>query len=272
MKKVFRISQIIILFGIIFLVFSFNVKSQTYQDSCLILAEEKFKSIDANPDSVMIDTCECSDIHWTDCKHLYSKQWYEITFPIGAIHLPAYPPDTTILITWEDVDTNFQDIRNGLYNMQNIFGNYILKKVYPQTSDSTKLGSRFFHVKFNNYIKIDSVVNYLKSISGIESGYRLRIIQYPDDVNDNNDVKFTEIFPNPVSDYIEIKIEDKLSESSKLSESFQIQIFDIYGKRITNLTPTLSKGEGVRIDVSLLPNGIYFLRIGTEVRKFVVMR
>jgi hypothetical protein len=39
-----------------------------------------------------------------------------------------------------------------------------------------------------------------------------------------------------------------------------------------NLTPTLSEGEGVvRLDVSSLSPGVYFVRVGDVVRKFVKM-
>ncbi len=38
---------------------------------------------------------------------------------------------------------------------------------------------------------------------------------------------------------------------------------------VTDLTPALSKGEGVRVDVSGLAPGVYFVRIGSEVWMFV---
>jgi hypothetical protein len=39
-----------------------------------------------------------------------------------------------------------------------------------------------------------------------------------------------------------------------------------------SLSPTLSEGEGVvRIDVSHLAPGVYFVRVGNFVRKFVKM-
>ena len=50
-----------------------------------------------------------------------------------------------------------------------------------------------------------------------------------------------------------------------------VQIFDVLGIEIKDLTPALSKGEGVRIDVSKLPAGVYFIKIGDKVEKFVKM-
>jgi hypothetical protein len=76
------------------------------------------------------------------------------------------------------------------------------------------------------------------------------------------------ISPNPVADYIEIVL-DNHTLKDVVSD---VRIFDILGieQSTPNLTPTLSKGEGVlRLDVSSLSPGVYFVRIGNEVRKFV---
>jgi parallel beta-helix repeat protein len=86
------------------------------------------------------------------------------------------------------------------------------------------------------------------------------------------------ISPNPASDYIEITVpavilsEAKSRNGVETSVAHPVLIFDILGMEITtpNLTPTLSKGEGaMRLDVSSLSPGIYFVRIGDVVKKFV---
>ncbi len=44
----------------------------------------------------------------------------------------------------------------------------------------------------------------------------------------------------------------------------------MYRERFANLTLTLSMLErAVRIDVSSLPSGVYFVRVGDKIRKFV---
>ena len=53
-----------------------------------------------------------------------------------------------------------------------------------------------------------------------------------------------------------------------VSDEFPIKIYSIFGEEV-NLTPALSKGEGERIDVSGLAPGVYFLRLGDVVSKFV---
>ncbi|MFH1051931.1 MAG: T9SS type A sorting domain-containing protein [bacterium] len=75
----------------------------------------------------------------------------------------------------------------------------------------------------------------------------------------------TIISPNPASEYIEIK----LSKSFELSESYSIEIFNVYSEQ---MTVGIQNFEPLRIDISGFPVGIYFLRIGDEIQKFVVIK
>ncbi|PKL86233.1 MAG: hypothetical protein CVV22_03480 [Ignavibacteriae bacterium HGW-Ignavibacteriae-1] len=59
------------------------------------------------------------------------------------------------------------------------------------------------------------------------------------------------------------------SEGFEPSEVSEIKILNMLGECVRNLTPTLSEGEGVRIDVSSLAPGMYFIRIGNKVQKFI---
>ena len=84
------------------------------------------------------------------------------------------------------------------------------------------------------------------------------------------------IFPNPADDFIEINVPRWRGQGVDLpplergSGGMSIRIYDVLGVEQFTLTPTLSlKGEGVRIDVSLLAPGVYFVRVGDMVRKFV---
>ena len=84
------------------------------------------------------------------------------------------------------------------------------------------------------------------------------------------------IKPNPAGDYITISIPENKYSNPTLKHgvdvaALNVQIFDMLGIEIKDLTPALSKGEGVRIDVSHLPVGVYFIRIGSMVEKFVKM-
>jgi photosystem II stability/assembly factor-like uncharacterized protein len=75
------------------------------------------------------------------------------------------------------------------------------------------------------------------------------------------------IHPNPTSEYITIS---KPSEGFKPSEGSDIKIFNMLGECVGEipLSPPLPKGE-TRIDISHLPRGVYYLRIGNRTQMFV---
>ncbi|MBX3044218.1 MAG: T9SS type A sorting domain-containing protein [Candidatus Kapabacteria bacterium] len=80
------------------------------------------------------------------------------------------------------------------------------------------------------------------------------------------------VYPNPASDYISIIISEINHRVNPMVD--KVQIFDMLGLEVIStpsaaLTPT---GEGnLRIDVSHLTAGVYFIRIGNKVEKFVKM-
>jgi hypothetical protein len=98
-------------------------------------------------------------------------------------------------------------------------------------------------------------------------------------VADSKDISGITISPNPATDYIEISYPPSREGAGGvspviLSEAKDLCIYDVLGMEFTtpNLTPTLSEGEGVvRLDVSHLSPGVYFVRVGNVVRKFVKM-
>ncbi len=90
-------------------------------------------------------------------------------------------------------------------------------------------------------------------------------------VNDNPFPEFT-VFPNPASDFIEISIPQNDHTLKGAVEG--IKIFNIFGEEVS--TPSLLRNatpqEGnLRIDVSALRPGVYFVRVGTQVGKLVKM-
>ena len=90
-------------------------------------------------------------------------------------------------------------------------------------------------------------------------------LQYQDITSVNN-IKYDKIniSPNPAEDYIDIAIADDRTPKNA------VKVYDILGNVVLTLTPTLSlKGEGVKVDVSGLPAGVYFVRVGGKMYKFV---
>jgi len=77
---------------------------------------------------------------------------------------------------------------------------------------------------------------------------------------DNVSVKDTEsllisLYPNPTRDILHIRTDELIS---------RVELSDVLGNVvIRDLTPTLSKGEGVSLNVEGLPAGMYFLKLYT---------
>ena len=79
-----------------------------------------------------------------------------------------------------------------------------------------------------------------------------------------NDIIIT---PNPTNDFIEI-----ISYNSLAAEN--ISVFNALGEpAIKNTSGIINQNDGAnkayRIDVSMLPAGIYFIRINNDIRKFI---
>jgi outer membrane protein assembly factor BamB len=85
-----------------------------------------------------------------------------------------------------------------------------------------------------------------------------------------NDNRISTISPNPSSDFIEISLERcRLSAGCTPSD---IKIYNIYGKCLYNYESRITKYEDVRIDISHLHIGLYFIQIGDYTDKFLVVR
>jgi hypothetical protein len=86
-----------------------------------------------------------------------------------------------------------------------------------------------------------------------------------------NEIPASEVFslsPNPAT--------NELTVQSSKSKVERIEMHNVVGEKAIDLTPTLSKGEEVRVDVSGLREGIYFVTLTDEngnkaVRKVVKM-
>ncbi len=88
--------------------------------------------------------------------------------------------------------------------------------------------------------------------------------------NEENSAIFS-ISPNPASGFIEITYSNGALSFLRMQES--VKIFNIFGEEVSTTPPFGHpfelKGESYKIDVSAFPPGVYFVRIGDKVGKFV---
>ncbi len=84
----------------------------------------------------------------------------------------------------------------------------------------------------------------------------------------NNSISLS---PNPATDFIEISVPE--NDHTLKSAVEGVRIFNVFGEEVTTTPPFGHpfelEGEALRIDVSALPPGVYFVRVGEKVGKFV---
>ncbi|MEI6090402.1 MAG: immunoglobulin domain-containing protein [bacterium] len=91
-------------------------------------------------------------------------------------------------------------------------------------------------------------------------------------ISDNENSRII-VTPNPAGDHIEISL-DRWSPSARWTPSKwdEIQIYNTLGECLINYELRITKYEKTRIDITYLPVGFYFIKIGNYTEKFVVMR
>ncbi len=137
--------------------------------------------------------------------------------------------------------------------------------VYSQT-EKDSIGS------IDILAKTFEISNFSERICIIDTMGNLIMIRTPDfrtDVNETSSIKnIFDISPNPATDFIEITY----STNKGVAEG--VRIYNVFGEEVS--TPSLLRNatpqEGnLKIDISGLPHGVYFVRVGEKVEKFVKM-
>jgi hypothetical protein len=124
--------------------------------------------------------------------------------------------------------------------------------------------------------KKDSTLEKIVDIGAYEYNYPIDVVS----VNDNDYLSTISIYPNPASDYIEISIPDNANHTMKSMVENGVQIFNTLGIEVGQSTLIVNSSDTngqagmlnlLRIDISNLPTGVYFIKIGDKVEKFVKM-
>jgi hypothetical protein len=73
-----------------------------------------------------------------------------------------------------------------------------------------------------------------------------------------------EIYPNPTSDFINIKLDNQITSNI---EGYNLEIYNQLGEKIKS--PFVLENESLRIDVSSLPKGIYLIKLNDKTYSFL---
>jgi hypothetical protein len=170
------------------------------------------------------------------------------------------------LIDLKDADNVYDDIyKIFLYQVDSQL-NYVSElQYYEHTYQNISQINHIHFIDNDNFIGI-----------GYKDRFKFYIAKFslkPTDVSETIYDKTTlSISPNPASDYIEITISNGArpngNEASPIASEY-IQIFNTLGEIVSSVELTPSPVQ--RIDISNLLSGIYFIKIGNKLEKFVKM-
>jgi plastocyanin len=122
--------------------------------------------------------------------------------------------------------------------------------------------------KTSNYTfnaTVADTIYFLCAVHG-PGGMKGKIIVLPATSVDNQ-TAVKAIYPNPANDFITVTL--KPSEGFEPSEGSAIQIYNTLGEIVLSVGTGRDLSE--RIDISNLPTGLYYIKIGSETAKFVKM-
>ena len=226
-----------------------------------------------NPDSVLVDTCG-ANIYPRPCSEgilwrryiTYARKWWSVRFLGDAIPLSAAPSDTVIEVGWRDIDPAYQELRSRFEMLEMRFGEFHLRKVYPADTDEVR--GREFRMRFDEYVNADSVNDMLEAIPGIIPQFTSAIgsVLGVEESGDGDIMQF-DLYPNPARNFIQIEIRDDGDESP-------IQIGNTSGLSASGIALEYLPGgsRAATVDISSLPQGMYYVRYHHHVRRFVIVR
>ena len=97
-----------------------------------------------------------------------------------------------------------------------------------------------------------------------------KLINTTTSILDNRYSTHARISPNPASEYIEINLDRWSHPSRWIPSGEEIKIYNTFGESLINYEFQITNyGENIKIDISHLPAGVYFIRIGMQGSKFV---
>jgi len=160
----------------------------------------------------------------------------------------------------------YQDIGDKYINIVSTSGG---PYGYIEYTKATKI----YSFKDSTYPRIH--LRTLPNSNSFAVSIRDTIILFGDPINgiDENSKNLGLILsPNPATDFLEISLSQP-SEGWQPSEGYHIAIYNVFGTKIPpRLTSSATPQEGnLRLDVSGLSPGVYFVKVGEKVGKFVKM-
>ena len=226
-------------------------------DSCLVLVVNT-----ANPDSVLIDTC---DLGRPAQQRWYAKRWFGIHFSFHAIAVPPAAPDAVIEVSWREIDGKYSALRDGFARIEDQFGTITLRKRSPEIGDSTHVASNSFLLRFDHVVNVDSALRALKAIQNVEALFMSPPVE---PTLMAHDYQSLEPEVNVMSDTPSMWV------IVRRAGRFPIAIYDLWGRCVAYLPRERSTdhSQTTRIAVTGFPSGRYFVVHGGRTTSILISR
>ena len=233
-------------------------------------------------------------------KNAITHTWDETSFPKRAPFDIVTNSVGDIFVGYHNNDYTsiYKSDNNGLTVSEITLPIIIKKMIVIDNESSSMMDDVILAADSSWYIISDSKINtsyesfpapqngltiwsltYNKSRNSIFAGYFYGLYELnlnTTSVNLRNPILNTfAIFPNPATEYIEIAVDVNPTVNRRVDEGAEIKIFNTLGECVmtapTALPSTGSGSGNFRIDVSHLPRGLYYVRIGNRTQMFVKM-
>ncbi|MEO6938700.1 MAG: T9SS type A sorting domain-containing protein [Candidatus Kapaibacterium sp.] len=231
--------------------FGIATESRAQVDPCLTLWKNVYPDY-PNPDSVMIDTCG-------GLRQMFAKRMFRIVFDYYAIFPTTVATHDTILeFSWNAIDSSFPAIRSAFHYLDTHGGTLHLLKQHAQISDTSDITRRVIGLTFDNYVPVDSIVQYLSAIPLV----KVTFISKPGVITRVNTTGppigvQLQIYPNPSRNWIRFEMTSKKGLAN-------VELHDICGRNMH--VPIIAEKNGhVSMDIHLLPEGVFVVSTGNEV-------
>ncbi|MFC2130967.1 T9SS type A sorting domain-containing protein [Bacteroidota bacterium] len=229
----------------------------------------------------IIDSCniniwepDCTNLLLDNCyyheeetaKRIFFKSCIYLWFDVEALSISPAPSDTIIEVDWRDIDTIYNEIRDGFQKLENEFGNVTLRKMYP---DITLIPEgQSFYIIFNEYVHMNSVYIKINNIekTNAEIDCLPKYINVIDPIS-NTDNFQTMAYPSPASNHLNIISKKRLLVSEICIYSYLGKIINTY--KIEYLSNSNDLNLYLINNLNLI-DGFYYIKIENQLIKFIV--
>jgi hypothetical protein len=211
-----------------------------------------YSSCSYNPDSVRVDSCLDSPTYRkTFAKRYFSLQLSPYFYPFDKIL------DSGDVKAISDISSSKINFKQQMQELEQKFGKLFFKGISGNYPDSNHYQNPNFRLFFEDLQNTEEILSYIKNnIDTVKKIIYANRAKQLTDVDDNITLNQMEIKPNPSQNKIIITIEDFIPNE-------QIKIYSMNGFLVRN---SVYQSE---INISDLPIGVYFLKYGNQIGKFI---